>query len=149
MDRIATEVENDPLYESIIEAQRAPPEETTPDSIAAAVHEVTRTIHAKAIVCWTKSGSTGLRAARERSEAPIIVLTPLIETARRLALVWGLHCVRTEDAHDLDDVVDRAAQIAYSEGFAKKGERIVVTAGVPLGTPGATNMLRVAFVGGK
>ena len=149
MDRIAAAVEEDPLYQSIIDAQRSEPEETTPDAITAAVHEVTRTIHARAIVCWTKSGSTGLRAARERAEAPIVALTPMIETARRLSLAWGLHCVHTEDAHDLDDVVERAARIAFREGFAREGERIVVTAGVPLGTPGATNLLRVAFVGGR
>jgi pyruvate kinase len=147
MDRIAAAVEGDPLFTSILESQRNAPEETTADSIMAAVHQITHTIHARAVVCWTKSGSTALRAARERPEAPIIVLTPLIETARRLALVWGLHCVRTEDAHDLDDVVDRAARIAFQEGFANPGDRIVVTAGVPLGTPGSTNLLRVAFVG--
>ena len=131
----------------IIDSQRNAPEATTADAIMAAVHEITHTIHARAIVCWTKSGSTALRAARERSDAPIIVLTPTLETARRLSLVWGLHCVYTDDAHDLDDMVDRAARFAFQEGFAKPGERIVVTAGVPLGTPGATNMLRVAFVG--
>ena len=149
MDRIAKAVEGDKLYQSIIDEQREAPEETTPDAITAAVHEVTRTIHARAIVCWTKSGSTGLRAARERSEAPILALTPLIETARRLSIAWGLHCVHTEDAHDLDDVVERAAKIAFREGFAREGERIVITAGVPLGTPGATNLLRVAFVGSE
>jgi len=147
MDRIAASVENDPLYLTILEAQRNAPEETTADAIMAAVHQITHTIHARAIVCWTKSGSTGLRAARERPEAPVIVLTPLIETARRLALAWGLHCVMTEDAHDLDDVVDRAARIAFQEGFAMPGDRVVVTAGVPLGTPGSTNLLRVTFVG--
>lgn len=149
MDRIAIAVESGPLYQPMLDAQRCPPEETTPDAIMAAVHEVTHTIHASAIVCWTGSGSTGLRAARERPEAPIIALTPRVETARRLCIAWGLHCVLTDDAHDLDDVVDRAARIAYEEGFAKPSERIVVTAGVPLGTPGATNMLRVAFVGGR
>jgi pyruvate kinase len=147
MDRIAASVENDPLYLTILESQRNTPEETTADAIMAAVHQITHTIHARAIVCWTKSGSTGLRAARERPEAPVIVLTPLIETARRLALTWGLHCVTTEDAHDLDDVVDRAARIAFQEGFAMPGDRVVVTAGVPLGTPGSTNLLRVTFVG--
>ncbi|HVE04433.1 MAG TPA: pyruvate kinase [Rhizomicrobium sp.] len=147
MDRIAASVENDPLYLTILESQRNAPEETTADAIMAAVHQITHTIHARAIVCWTKSGSTGLRAARERPEAPVIVLTPLIETARRLALAWGLHCVMTEDAHDLDDVVDRAARIAFQEGFAVAGDRVVVTAGVPLGTPGSTNLLRVTFVG--
>jgi pyruvate kinase len=149
MDRIAFSVEGDETYQSIIEAQRTPPEATTADAMMAAVHEVTQTIHARAIICWTGSGSTALRAARERSEAPIIALTPSLQTARRLALVWGLHSVHTEDAHDMDDVVDRAINFAFKEEFAKPGERVVITAGVPLGTPGATNMLRVAFVGGQ
>ena len=149
MDNIAIAAESAPLFQSLMDAQRSEPEETTPDAIMAAVHQITHTIHARAIVSWTKSGSTGLRAARERPEAPIIALTPSVETARRLSLAWGLHCVLTEDAHDLDDVVERAAQIAKSEGFAKTGERIVITAGVPLGTPGSTNLLRVAFVGGR
>ena len=147
MDKIATTVEGDPLYVSIIDSQRNEPESTTADAIMAAVHEVTSTIHARAIVCWTKSGSTALRASRERSDAPIIALTPQLDVSRRLSLAWGLHCIYTDDAQDLDDMVDRAARFAYLEGFAKVGERIVVTAGVPLRTPGATNMLRVAFVG--
>jgi pyruvate kinase len=149
MDRIAIAVEESPIYQEIVDAQHSVPEETTADAMMAAVREVTHTIHARAIVCWTGSGSTGLRAARERPEAPIVALTPSASTARRLTLAWGLHCVLTEDAHDLDDVVDRAAHIAYEEGFARPGERIVITAGVPLGTPGATNLLRVAFVGGR
>jgi pyruvate kinase len=146
MDRIACSVENDELYHSIIESQRGIPEKTTPDAIMAAVHEVTQTIDARAIVCWTKSGITAMRAARERSQAPIIAPTPSIETARRLCLVWGTHSVITEDIRDFDDMVKRASQIARQEGFAQAGERIVITAGVPLGTTGATNMLRVAFV---
>ena len=97
-------------------------------------------------MCWTKSGSTGLRAARERPDAPVIALTPIAQMARRLTLAWGLHCVIAEDARDVEDVIERACRIAYSEGFAKIGERIVISAGLPLGTPGATNMLRVAFV---
>ena len=146
MDRIAMTVEDDELYQSYIEAQRGTPEKTTPDAIMAAVHEVTETIEARAIVCWTKSGITAMRAARERSRAPIIAPTPSIETARRLTLVWGTHSVATEDIRDFDDMVKRASQIARQEGFAVAGERIVITAGVPLGTTGATNMLRVAFV---
>jgi pyruvate kinase len=149
MDRIAIAVESGPLYQPMLDSQRCLPEETTPDALMAAVHQVTHTIHARAIVSWTGSGSTGLRASRERPEAPIIALTPSVQTARRLCIAWGLHCVLTDDAHDLDDVVDRAAQIAYEEGFARPSERIVITAGVPLGTPGATNLLRVAFVGGR
>jgi pyruvate kinase len=149
MDRTAAAVESDPLFQSYIDAQRDPPRETTADAIMQAVQEVTHTIHARAIVSWTKSGSTALRAARERPEAPILALTPMLETARKLSIAWGLHCIHTEDAHDLDDVVERATEMAYREGFAKSGERIVITAGVPLGTSGSTNLLRVAFVGGK
>ncbi len=149
MDRIAQAVERDVLYRTVIDAQRPTPEATMPDAILAAVHDVTHTIRAAAIVCWTKSGSTGLRGARERPEAPILALTPIRAMARRLTLAWGLHCVETEDAHDLDDVAERACQIAFSQGFAKNGDRIVVTAGLPLGTPGATNLLRVALVGQK
>jgi pyruvate kinase len=149
MDRIAIASESSPLFQTFMEAQRSAPEETTADAIMAAVHDVAHTIKARAIVCWTKSGSTALRAARERPEVPIVVLTPAIETARRLSIGWGLHCVLTEDAHDLDDVVDRSTQLAYEEGFAKPGERIVITAGVPLGMSGSTNLLRVAFIGGR
>jgi pyruvate kinase len=146
MDRIAQAVENDPLYRTIIAAQRQVPEPTMPDAILAAVTEVTKTVRASAIVCWTKSGSTGLRASRERPRVPILALTPITAMARRLSLAWGLHCVETEDAHDLDDVASRACDIAFAHGFAKSGDRVVITAGLPLGTPGATNMLRVAFV---
>ena len=89
-----------------MDAQRAEPEETTPDAIMAAVHQVTHTMHARAIVTWTKSGSTGLRAARERPEAPIIALTPNVETARRLSLAWGLHCVLTDDAPKQPDEIE-------------------------------------------
>jgi pyruvate kinase len=146
MNRIACAVEGDPQYGAIIDATRVAPEPTMPDAIMAAVHDVTHTIRASAIVCWTKSGSTGLRAARERPDAPVIALTPIPEMARRLTLAWGLHCVIAEDAKDIEDVVERACRIAHAEGFAKPGERIVISAGLPLGTPGATNMLRVAFV---
>ena len=149
MNRVAQSVESDPTYPGIIYAQRAEPEATGADAISAAAHSVADTLNAAAIVCWTNSGSTGLRAARERPLFPIIALTPNHATARRLALVWGLHCVLTEDAKDLDDLSDRACRIAFKEGFAQPGQRIVVTAGVPLGTPGATNMLRVAFVACK
>jgi pyruvate kinase len=149
MDRIARQVEQDPMYQEIIDAQRHAPEATTADAIMAAVHEVTQTISARAIICWTNSGSTALRAARERSRAPIIAVTPSIETARRLALVWGMHCVTSAEISSLDDMVERALGFAETEGFAVKGEHVVITGGVPLGVTGTTNMLRVAVVGAK
>lgn len=148
MNRIAVEVENDPNYESIIYAQRAEPEATGSDAIAAASRQIAETLNPAAIICYTSSGSTGLRASRERPQVPIIALSPNEKTARRLAIVWGLHCVIASDATDLEDMVDKACRISFSEGFTRPGDRVIITAGVPLGTPGATNMIRVAFVGG-
>ncbi|MBM3226157.1 MAG: pyruvate kinase [Candidatus Tectomicrobia bacterium] len=147
MDRIARAIEEGPHYRAIIDAQHHAPDATSPDAIVAASRQVAETLHVAAIVSWTSSGSTGLRAARERPSVPIIALTPVQETGRRLALTWGLHCVVTGDAHDFEDMVERACDIALQEGFATVGAAIVVTAGVPLGTPGATNLLRIAQVG--
>jgi pyruvate kinase len=147
MNRIAEEVENDPLFRNILDAQRAEPEATGADAIADAARHIADTLDLAAVICWTSSGSTGLRVARERPRPPVIALSPNMSTGRRLAVVWGVHSVVTEDAHDQDDMVDRACRIAFKEGFAKPGQRVIVVAGVPLGTPGATNMLRIAYVG--
>ncbi|MCT4656429.1 MAG: pyruvate kinase [Cohaesibacter sp.] len=147
MNSIAEEVERDPNFSSIIYAQRAEPEATGADAVSAAARQIAQTLNLAAIVCYTSSGTTGLRAARERPQTPIISLSPIPRTARRLALVWGLHCVISEDATDLDDMVDRACRLSFQTGYAKPGQRVIITAGVPLGTPGATNMLRIAFVG--
>lgn len=146
MNSIAEHVERDPTYRSIIDAQRPDAESTGADAISLAVRQIAETLHLAAIVCYTASGTTGLRAARERPSRPIVTLSPVARTARRLALVWGLHCVVTEDARDLDDMVDRACRIAVDEDFAAPGDRVIITAGVPLRTPGTTNMLRIAFV---
>lgn len=147
MDKIAIEVEQDTNYEMLVRAQHTEPEATGADAISAAARTIAETLNLAAIVCYTGSGSTGLRAARERPRQPILALTPIAATGRRLALVWGLHCVLTSDAENLDEMVEKACRITYREGFAKPGQRIIISAGVPLGTPGATNMLRVAFVG--
>ncbi len=147
MNRIAVEVEADPTYRAIIQAQRAEPEATGADAIAAATREIADTLDLSAVVCWTFSGSTGLRVARERPKSPVIAITPNLSTGRKLSVVWGVHCVVAEDARDLDDMVERACRIAFREGFARGGQRVIIVAGVPLGTPGATNMVRIAFVG--
>ena len=146
MAKIAAEIEQDANYRQIISAQRSDPEPTGADAISLAARQIAETLNLSAIVCYTGSGTTGLRAARERPPMPIIALSPVRKTARRLSIVWGLHCVTTEDAKDLDDMVDRACRIASETGVAKPGDRVIITAGVPLGTPGATNMLRIAFV---
>jgi len=149
MDRIARAAESDPTYRSILDAQRTEPEATGADAIADAARQIADTLDLAAVICWTSSGSTALRVARERPKPPIVALSPNMSTGRRLAAVWGVHCVVTEDAQDQDDMVDRACRIAFKEGFAKAGQRVIVVAGVPLGTPGATNMLRIAYVGAE
>ncbi len=146
MNRIAEEVERDPIYRQVLNAQRAEPESTTSDAIAAAARQIAETLDLGAIVCWTASGATALRVARERPRPLTIALTPNVATARRLCLVWGVHCIVTEDAHSVDDMVDRACRHSFMDRFAKAGQRIIVVAGVPFGTPGATNMLRIALV---
>lgn len=149
MDKIAREVERDPIYAQIIHSQRTEPEPTTADAISAAARSAADTLNLAAIVCYTSTGSTGLRAARERPETAIIALTPIPSTGRKLALVWGVHCVLTADARDQDDMVSRAARIALEEEIARPNERIAIMAGLPLGTPGATNMLRIAHAGSE
>ncbi len=146
MNAIAEQVEQDQTYTGIITAQRSPPEPTGADAISAASRQIVEALDLSAIVCYTASGTTGLRAARERPSKPIIALSPVTATARRLALVWGLHCVITEDARDLDDMVDRACRIAHREQFANPGDRVIIIAGVPLRTPGSTNSLRIAYI---
>jgi pyruvate kinase len=147
MNRIAEEVEAEEIYPTIITAQRAAPERTGADAIAVATRDVAETLQLKVICAWTASGSTGLRIARERPTSSILALTPIVATARRLALVWGVHAVVTDDARDERDMADRACRHAFIEGFAQTGERVIVVAGVPFGTPGATNNMRIALIG--
>jgi len=147
MSRIAEEVECDPTYRAIIQAQRAEPEATGADAISAAARQIAETLDLAAIICWTRSGATGLRVARERPSSPILAISPIPATGRKLSIAWGVHTILADDAHDFDDLVNRACQLAARDGFAKVGQRVIIVAGLPLGTPGATNMLRIAYVG--
>jgi pyruvate kinase len=147
MNRIAEQVEKDAIYLQSLHVLHTEPEATGADAIAAAARQVAETLDLAAIVCWTSSGSTGLRVARERPQCPIIAISPIVAAGRKLSVVWGIHTVIAEDAHDQDDMVERACRLAFKEGFAKASQRIIIVAGVPLGTPGATNMIRIAFVG--
>ncbi len=146
MNRIIEQTERDPSYRRIIDAQHSDPEATGADAISAAAAQVARTLTASAIVTYTTSGSTALRVARERPDAPILCLTEDLATARRLALLWGAHCVHTADIRTFSEMVDKATRVALKQEFAKKGERLVITAGVPFGRPGSTNTLRVAWI---
>jgi pyruvate kinase len=146
MDRIIRGAEGDPLYRRLMDASRREPEATTADAISAAARQCAHTLSAAAIVTYTNTGSTTLRAARERPDVGILCLTPNLDTARRMTLAWGVHPVHAEDAHSFADMVQRAVRIARQQKLAQAGQRLVITAGVPFGTPGATNILRIAYV---
>ena len=147
MSRIAEQVEKDTLYPGIILAQRSEPEATGADAVSLAARQMAETLKVAVIVTYTATGTTGLRTARERPMTPILALSPVLSTARRLSIVWGLHNVVTEDAYDLDAMIDTACRIAVEEAYARAGERVIITAGVPLRIPGSTNMLRIAHIG--
>ncbi len=146
MDRIIRRTEEDSAYRRVMDAQHPEPESTTPDAISAAASQVAHTINAAAIVSFSLSGSTTLRMARERPEVPVIGLTTRPEIARRLALVWGVRCVVTPDVKTMTEMAGKAGRLARQIGIADTGARIVITAGVPFGTPGATNVLRISWV---
>ncbi len=146
MNRIIERIERAPNYRRMLDAEELEPEATAADAISAAARQVAHTLSAAAIVTFTTSGSTTLRAARERPEVPIICLTPVLETARRLALAWGVHPVHSSDATNFQDMVVKASHFAAADGFAQANDRIIITAGVPFGTPGATNVLRITRV---
>ncbi|WP_165982237.1 pyruvate kinase [Dankookia rubra] len=144
MDRIVARVEQDPDWRRQTDTARPEPEPNSAGAIAAAARQVAHTIQAQAIATFTSTGSTTLRVARERPDCPILGLTASMESARRLAVVWGVHPLLTQEPHSMGDMVSKALRAAQQEGFANPGQEVVVTAGVPFGTPGTTNALRVA-----
>ncbi len=143
MNRIATSVEADPSHSARVHFTETLPDATTNDAIARAASDIVRTVGASAIVCFTTSGSTARRVARERPTVPLLVLTPSVKTARRLGLLWGAHAVRTRDVASFEEMVGKAKRMTLRHGVAGAGERVVVTAGVPFGTPGSTNVLHI------
>lgn len=148
MNRILEEVESDPLYRQLIDASHTSARAggDVAEAVCCAMRRVVSLLKASTIVCYTGSGQTSLRAARERPESPILSLTPHVATARRLALAWGVHSVHTQDVSNAEEMTEVARQLARREGFARPGEFVVTIAGMPFGTPGATNLLRIATV---
>jgi pyruvate kinase len=146
MNRITERVERDPAYRQILDARHPDPQPTGHDAISAAAAQVAHTLSVAAIVTYSTSGSTVLRVARERPEVPILALTASLSTARALSLAWGAHCVQIPDLKRFSEMVETACSVALSQEMAKVGERLVITAGVPFGTPGSTNVLRIAWV---
>jgi pyruvate kinase len=148
MNRIIEQVEADPAYRLLIDASHssARPSGDVAEAVCCAMRRAVTLLQAAAIVCYTSSGHTSLRAARERPESPILSLTPRLATARRLALVWGVHSVHTADVDDVNQMTARASDVARRDRFAEAGQCIVVIAGMPFGTPGTTNLIRIATV---
>lgn len=148
MDSIARSVEADPGYLDRLHFTETKPDATTADALAEASNSITRTIEAKAIVCFTSSGSTVRRVSRERPQTPILALTPKTSTARRMGLLWGAHAVRTKDIGSFEEMIGKARRMALRNRLAVAGDRIIVLAGVPFGTPGSTNVIHVAHLRG-
>jgi pyruvate kinase len=146
MDRIIIRVEQDGIYEQMLEAARPLPLARVSDAITTAARHVANTIDIAAIVTFTDSGATTLRAARERPDVPIIAATPNLITARRLALVWGVHAVLTPDIYRFSEMVNKGCQIAFEQKFAQQGDMIIMIAGVPFAVSGGTNILRIATI---
>ena len=146
MDSIVAQVEQDDYYRVLIDASRTAPENTRRDAISQAARQVAHTAGGVTIVTYTSSGSTALRTARERPEQPIVSLTSDVVVARQLSLVWGTHSVLSDEVTNVNEMVDTAISAVKKESFAKKGDRIVIIAGVPFGHSGSTNLLRVAEI---
>ncbi len=145
MDRIIRRVERDPLQRQLMDAVRAAHDKSAADAIGAAIRAVSEILPLAAIVSYTTSGASAHRVAMERSQAPIIGLTPHLHTARRLTLVWGVHAVHGEDATDVEDMVRKANLACEVHGYLQRGGPIVVVAGMPFGVSGTTNMIRVVW----
>ena len=146
MDAIADSVERDPAHGDRVHFTVTRPDPTTADALAEAAKSIASTVSATAIICFTMSGSTARRIARERPSVPILVLTPKMETARRMGLLWGTHAVHTKDVDSFEEMVAKAKRMALRHGIAKAGDRVIVCAGVPFGTPGSTNVLHVVRI---
>ncbi|HEX6376867.1 MAG TPA: pyruvate kinase [Allosphingosinicella sp.] len=143
MNSIATSVEADPSHAERVHFTRTLPDPTTADAIAQAANTMVGTVGAAAIVCFTSSGSTARRLSRERPAVPLLVLTPSLRTARKLGILWGAHAVRTRDIANFEEMIAKAKRMALRHDVAKSGDRIVIIAGVPFGTPGSTNVIHI------
>ena len=146
MDGIIKVVENDPEYRRLLDAAHPNPERTIADAICCSLRHAAGILPVVTTVTYTTSGFTTLRAARERPAVPILSMTPSLSTARRLALVWGVHAVHVHEIADVSEMVDYAGEIAKDEGFAKPGDTLAIAAGLPFGVSGSTNMLRIVQI---
>ncbi|CAN5647019.1 pyruvate kinase [soil metagenome] len=148
MNSIGEAVELDPMHGERIHFTVIRSDPTTADALAEAAKNIAATVDAAAIICFTSSGSTARRVARERPSVPLMVLTPRLDTARRIGLLWGTHAVHTRDVESFEDMVAKAKRMALRHKIAKAGDRVILIAGVPFKTPGSTNVLHVVRIVG-
>ena len=146
MNKIAHSVEKNPNYSSILSAQLEKTPDSTPDAIASAAGSLATELNAPVIVCYTESGSTGIKVSRVRPRQMILTVTPIIETARKLTLVWGVKCIVQKDANNLEEMIKMTKAFSKKEKIIKVGEKMVITAGLPLKKLGTTNLIRVIKV---
>lgn len=143
MDRIIRAVEDDAEYWASLPRDMTPPQATTADAIALSARNIADVIGCAAVVAFTATGSTAYRVARERPRCGVIGLTPVVGTARRLALVWGTRAMVIDDIESVEEMVDKADAAVRALGAAGPGDRVAIIAGVPFGRAGKTNTIRV------
>lgn len=146
MTDIIRQVESDPLYYQTLDTTEPASEPTVESAISLALQSTTHLLDISAIINYTSSGFSTLQASRERPAAPILSLSHSHETARRLSLVWGVYPLYSDKFELQSEMVDFALAKAVEVGFSKSGDKTVITAGVPFGVPGTTNMLRIETV---
>ena len=146
MNKIALNIEQDSNYNDILSSQLEQTPDTTPDAIATAAKTLADELSSPIIVCYTESGSTGIKVSRVRPSQTILTITPIIETARKLSLAWGVLCFLQKDASDLEHMIQLTKEIAKKSGLVALGDKIVITAGLPLKVQGTTNLIRVITV---
>jgi len=147
MNKIALEIENDTNYNDILSSQlKQTPDTTTPDAIATAAKTLADELSSPIIVCYTESGSTGIKVSRVRPTQTILTITPVIETARKLSLAWGVLCFLQKDESDLEHMIELTKATVKKSGLAFPGDKVVITAGLPLKVQGTTNLIRVTTV---
>ena len=146
MNKIALNIEKDSSYNDILSSQLEETPDTTPDAIAIAAKTLADELSAPIIVCYTESGSTGIKVSRVRPSQIILTITPVIETARKLSLAWGVLCFLQRDVGDLEHMIKLTKKTVKKSGLALIGDKVVITAGLPLKVQGTTNLIRVTTV---
>ncbi len=149
MDSIGRSVEADPMFQARVHFTETPAEPTTADALSESGAQIARIIHAKAMICYTGSGSTARRIARERPTVPTLAMSASLKIARQMGLLWGVHPLHTRDVDDFEEMVEKAKRMALRHGIAHANDRVIIMAGIPFGTVGSTNVLHVARLTGK